>query len=232
MSGFDSKLSPRLNVSGHVGWGFVNSYQTGQSVFPSGLSPTTIDLTGIVPFTPQVGTANSLLADVALSYQLMRATKVSLTAAQAVVPTTFGQLQKSDVVGINVAHDINQWSSLSFSAQFSFIPATQGSSLFGGQTGSSEFFSASVGYSYQLAREWRSNLSYTYRERNDNTGIVRSSTVLFALARTYFVGKSHRNQPGRKRTGTRTRPPKHRLCLSDAPLIQSVRVYATVTRSF
>ena len=142
---------------------------------------------GVVPFQPQVGTATSILADLTLSYQLLKTTSLSLTAAQAVVPTTFGQLQKSDSIGITLAHNINQLSRLSFSAGFSFIPATQGNSIFTGQTGSSEFFSASVNYSYQLAREWRSNLSYTYRERNDSSGIARSSTVLFSLARDFTL---------------------------------------------
>ena len=192
MTGLDSKLSSRLTFTGHVGIGFVNSYQTGNQQSNSSslaiISSPEATAIGSTPFfQPQVGTGSSILADAALSYQLLKTTKVVLTAAQAVVPTTFGQLQKSDVVGINIAHDINQWSSLSFSAQFSFIPASQGSSLFGGQTGSSEFFSASVGYSYQLAREWRSNLSYTYRERKDNTGIARSSTVSFALVRDFTL---------------------------------------------
>jgi hypothetical protein len=44
-----------------------------------------------------------------------------------------------------------------------------------------------VNYSYRLAREWRSNLSYTYRERNDSSGIARSSTVLFSLARDFTL---------------------------------------------
>ena len=195
MTGIDSKLTPRLSFVGHVGVGLVNSYQTGgqstSALNVNNINPPELGIVtstvGVVPFQPQVGTATSILADLALSYQLLKTTSLSLTAAQAVVPTSFGQLQKSDSIGIALAHNINQLSRLSFSAGFSFIPATQGNSIFTGQTGSSEFFSASVGYSYQLAREWRSNLSYTYRERNDSSGIARSSTVLFSLARDFTL---------------------------------------------
>ena len=122
-----------------------------------------------------------------LTYQLLKTTRLSLTAAQAVVPLTTGQLQKSDAIGLTLTHDINSLSNLAFSTQFSFIPATSGNSVFGGQSGESEFFSASINYSYRLTREWRTNLSYTYRQRNDETGIARSSTVLFALSRDFTL---------------------------------------------
>ena len=183
MTGLNSKLTPLLTFSGHVGIGFVNSYQNAsmQTLIPPGLP-------GISPFVPQVGAANSILADATLTYQLLKTTKISLTAAQAVVPTTFGQMQKSDTVGLTLTHDINQRSNVSFSTSFVFVPATPANSVFGGQSGGdSDFFSASVAYGYQLTREWRTHLSYTFLERNDDTGIARSSTVLFSLSRDFTL---------------------------------------------
>ena len=182
MTGLDSRLSPRLTFTGHVGIGFVNSYQTAsvQSIIPPGLP-------GIAPFQPAGGAGNSIIADAALTYQLFKTTKVSLTAAQAIVPTTFGQLQKNDTIGFTIAHDINQLSNVSFSTQFAFTPATQGNSVFTGQTGNSEFFSASVNYGYKLTREWRTNLSYTYSERDDQSGTARSNTVLLSLSRDFTL---------------------------------------------
>lgn len=182
MTGLDSRLSPRLTFTGHVGIGFVNSYQTA-SVQPS----IPIGPPGIAPFQPAGGAGNSVLADAALTYQLFKTTKVSLTAAQAVVPTTFGVLQKNDTIGFTIAHDINQLSNVSFSTQFAFTPATQGNSVFNGQTSNSEFFSASVNYGYKLTREWRTNLSYTYIERDDQTGTARSNTVLLSLSRDFTL---------------------------------------------
>src|SRR3974390_353680 len=90
MTGLDSTFSPRLTFTGHLGWGFVNSYQTAGTQAASIPGPL-----GIAPFVPQTGTANSVLADAIVTYQLFKTTRVTLTAAQAVVPIQFGQLQKS-----------------------------------------------------------------------------------------------------------------------------------------
>src|ERR1017187_104228 len=90
MTGLQSKLSSRLSFTGHVGLGFVNSYQNGdaQPIIPSG------------PFQPQVGTGNGWLGDIALNYDLLKTTTVSLTAAHAITPLITGQLQLSDTVGL------------------------------------------------------------------------------------------------------------------------------------
>ena len=182
-TGLDTTFSPRLTFSGHLGWGFVNSYQTAgsQTVIASVPGPL-----GIAPFVPQAGTGNSWLGDATVGYQLSRTTRMSLYAAQAIVPTQFGQLQKSDSIGLTIAHDINHHSNLSFSTNFNYIPAAPGNSLFGGQSGSSEFFSASVNYGYQLTREWRTGLSYTYLQSN-STAIARSSMILFSLSRDFTL---------------------------------------------
>ena len=177
MTGLQSKLSSRLTFTGHVGLAFVNSYQNGgaQPIIPTG------------SFQPQVGAGNGWLGDVALSYQLLKNTNVSLTAAQAISPLLTGQMQLSDTVGLSLNHKINTASNLTFSTQFSYLPATSNSSFASNQTSASDFLSASVAYGYQLTREWRTNLSYTYRQRNDDTGLARSSTILFALSRDFTV---------------------------------------------
>jgi hypothetical protein len=182
-TGFDSTLSPRLTFSGHLGWGFVNSYQTAGSQTAIASVPGPL---GIAPFVPQTGTGNSWLGDATLGYQLSRTTRVSLTAAQAIVPLQFGQLQKSDTIGLTIAHDINHYSNLLFSTNFVYVPATPGNSIFGGQSSASEFFSASVSYGYQLTREWRTNLSYAYLQSN-STSIARSSIVTFSLSRDFTL---------------------------------------------
>ena len=51
-------------------------------------------------FQPQVGAGNGWLGDVALNYDLLKTTKVSLTAAQAISPLLTGQMQLSDTVGL------------------------------------------------------------------------------------------------------------------------------------
>jgi len=180
MTGVGSELAPYLTFLGHVGVGFVNGYQSGAAQ----ATPTPVP-SGVALFP--VGTANSILADATLTYRLLKDTKVSLTAAQVVAPTVTGQLQKSDTVGLAVDYTINSLSNLSFSTQFSYLPASQDNAFSTGQTGASNFISASVTYGYRLTREWRSNLTYTYAQRNDDTGLARSSTVLFSLARDFTL---------------------------------------------
>jgi hypothetical protein len=183
-SGLDTRLSARLTVNGHVGVAFVNSYQNG--VAP--LTPTPLALPGPAPFQPQVGAGNGVFADVGLNYDLLKSTTVSLTAAQALVPLLTGQIQKTDTVEMSLNYKINYFSNLSFSTQFSYLPpSSSAGALSSNQSSPSDFFSASVNYGYQLAREWRTNVSYTYRQRNDDTGLVRSSAVLFTLSRDFTL---------------------------------------------
>ena len=94
-----------------------------------------------------------------------------------IAPTSFGQLQKTTAAGLIVSYDINAWSNLAFLARFAH---TKSDVTFASTD--ADFFSAGVAYSYQLARDWRTRLSYTYRQRNDDTGTAQSSTVLLSLA--------------------------------------------------
>jgi hypothetical protein len=193
MTGISSQLSPRLNFIGNVGIGFVNSYQTAstQPIIPlistSAFVPI-IPLISTSTFVPQTGAGNSILADIALTYQLLKTTTLSFTAAQAVTPLFNGQLQKTDQAALTLNYGINHWSNLTFTGAFTFVPATTGNSIFGGQSNAeSEFFSASVGYNYRLSREWNTNLSYSYLQRNQSSGTVRSNLFQFTLSRDFTL---------------------------------------------
>jgi hypothetical protein len=181
LTGVDSKLSSRLSFNGHVGIGFVNAYQSSVTQTTAPAIPT-----GAASFQPQVGAGNSILADAALTYQLLRSTSVSLTAAQAILPLFTGQLQKSDTLGLTMTHNINEFSSLTYATQLSHIAAGTGA-FASSQSSNSNFITASVNYAYKLTREWRTNLSYTYRQRKNDTGLVKSNTILFALSRDFTV---------------------------------------------
>ena len=177
-TGLKSQLTPRLTFNGRIGVDFANSYQNSNAQ-SSGAAPL---------FEPQVGAGNGWLGDATLTYDLLKTTKVTLTAAHATIPLFTGALQTNDTMGLSVSYDINYLAKLSFSAQFSFVPASHSNSVFSsGQTSNSDFFSASVNYGYQLSSEWRANLSYTFHERNDDTGIARSSTISLALSRDFTV---------------------------------------------
>ena len=179
MSGLQSQLSQLLTFNGNVGLVFSNAYQNGNAQSP--IPPIPPIPPGVTPFQLQVGAGHGWVGDVGLTYRLLKDTSVSLTAAQAIIPTFTGQLQQTESIGMSLIHTINQFSNLVFSTQYA-----QSSSP--GQIGQAvtalDSFSASVSYGYQLTREWRTNLSYTYR---DNVGLATSSTVLFALSRDFTV---------------------------------------------
>ena len=171
-SGLKSQLSSRLSASANVLFYFANSYQNGiaQPINPSG------------SFQPLVGAGHSWGANVGVSYQLLKNTQVSLTAAQVIIPTFTGQLQQSQSIGATLGQTINEFSNLSFSANYA---QTTSPNTGLGLTGTSaEFFSASVYYGYQLTREWQTGVSYTYA---DNVGVASSSTILFRLSRDFTL---------------------------------------------
>ena len=165
MTGFQSKLTKRLTFSASAGEVFVNAYQH-EMVLPPGAIPLSL---------VQPGAGHDWVANVGLQYQLLKNTNLSVTAAQTIAPTVLGDLQKSDTVGATLSHDINEFANLSFTSNVAHTT--------GGTKGNA--FSAGVAFGYKLTREWRTRLSYTYRQRNDDTGLAKSSTVLLSLTRDF-----------------------------------------------
>ena len=167
MTGFQSQLTKRLTISGSIGGVFANAYQNGSTA-------------PIIPSTLQIqpGAARDWVGNIGAKYQLLKTTTVSFTAAQSVFPTILGNLQKSSTVGALITHDINPLSYVSFSTQFAHTLS------FGTEA---NFLSAQIAYGYKLTREWRTRLSYTYRQRMDDTGTARSSTVLLSLTRDFTL---------------------------------------------
>jgi hypothetical protein len=168
MTGMQSRLSGRLTFHADIGVDFVNAYQ--QGVAQSFIPPNTTQ--------QQPGASNGLLVDVGVTYQLLKTTQVSLTAAHSVTPTILGDLQESSSIGLSLNHNINYFSNLSLSTQFA---------IYNSAGTKSDNFTAQVGYGYRLTRKLRSNLSYTYRQRNDDTGVAKSSTILFSLTRDLTI---------------------------------------------
>ena len=167
MTGLTSQLTRRLTVNGSVGVSFANTWQNAV-VVPLGTT------------TFQTGAANGWVGQVGLNYQLLQTTSLSASAAQLIIPTTTGQLQKTTTAGFGISHSINAWSNLAFAANLAHTDSSvNATSLVLGTT--ADFFSARVAYSYQLARDWRTTLAYTFRQRDDNTGTANSSTVLLSL---------------------------------------------------
>jgi hypothetical protein len=177
-TGVQSQLSPRLSINGDFGWVFANAYENGNAA----ASTATPFIAGVTPFTPLIGAGNGWFGDVGLSYRLLKDTSVYFNAAHAIIPLFTGQLQLSETLGAGFSHQVNQASTWS-------VFASYGQSSSPGQIGQSvgalsDFFSIGINYSYQLAREWRTNMSYTFRE---NIGQAKANMVLFSLSRDFTL---------------------------------------------
>ena len=108
-TGARSQISPLLTVNGNIGLVVVNSYQKNP-----GQSATPVIPSSSVPFQPLVGAGTGWVADVGLTYRLLKTTSVSLNAAQSITPTLGGALQQSYSVGMALSHQINQLSNVAF----------------------------------------------------------------------------------------------------------------------
>ena len=160
--GVDATLSPLLSFRGHAGVAYVKAENGGPA-------------SSIVPFTigsPTSASNTSLIADMVLTYRMLKSTTFTLNAAQTIGPTLVGSLVKRTIVGAGVSQAINARSNLSFGSSVS----RQTSS---GTT--SDFLSASITYGYLLTREWNAQLSYRYLHRFASTGAASSSLILDPL---------------------------------------------------
>lgn len=157
MAGVDATMSPLLSFRGMIGAAYLQASQSVGATAP--LLP--LNTTGTS------GSVADLIADAALTYKLLKNTTLTVTANQTVGPSVIGSLTKSTTIGAGVTHLINSRSSVSFASS-----ATRQST-----TSSSDFYSASITYSYQLAREWASQVSYRHLHRTGVTG--GSGAVLF-----------------------------------------------------
>lgn len=192
-TGLQSQLSKRLSINGAIGLNFINAWQKAGT--PATIAP--VSTTSFEPPELQPGAGHGWLGNVGLTYQLLKTTQISLTAARSTIPTILGSLQQSQTIGFNLTHNINSLSNLTFSTQFSVITqsdnssnllAGSASSASGGST--SDLFTASASYGYRLTRELRTNLSYTYTQVGGiagSTGLIKSNTVLVSLSRDFTV---------------------------------------------
>jgi hypothetical protein len=153
--GVEATLSPLLSFHGTAGIGYVKAEQNATAT-----SSVPLAIAG-----PSSGSVADFITDMGLSYRMFKDTTLTLFGSQSISPSVIGSLQKVTSVGAGLSQIINSRSSLSFAAS-----ATRQIS-----TSSSDFYSASVTYSYQLAREWNSQISYRHLHRTASTGSTTSA---------------------------------------------------------
>jgi hypothetical protein len=155
------KVSERLTFNGSVGGAFSNTYQT--TALPFGATS--------AQFQP--GATSGWQANIGITYQLLKRMRILFTAGEALVPTTYGPIQKIASVGMVLNYDIDRLSNVSFYTHFAH-------NAFNGIS-PENLFSVGVGYQRRLARDWSANLSYSYHQRDNASGFASANTVLFGL---------------------------------------------------
>jgi hypothetical protein len=153
--GVDATLSPVLSFRGSAGVAYVKANQ----------DTTAIPSLQLGTGSPSSGAVADFITDMVLTYHMLKNTTVTLFGNQSIAPSVIGSLTKTTSVGASLSQTINSRSGLSFAASASRQTSTN----------SSDFYSASVTYSYQLAREWNSQISYRHLHRTGVTGTTSSA---------------------------------------------------------
>jgi hypothetical protein len=189
MIGIRSEPSVRLSFNAAVGallataQANASAVSSGTTFLPSVFQPagTTILPTGALqPVSILSGSgqsssasASDWLANVRVTYNFDPTTALTVVAAQIVAPDSFGNIFKTDSVGFFLQRQVNYSTSLSL-----FGDANQ---LTGVGT-QRKFYDLGATYGYRLTREWDTALTYTFRQRYDQTGSANSHSI-FVLAR-------------------------------------------------
>ena len=108
-----------------------------------------------------LGSTVGFIGDAHAIYRILKNTTLNLAVGQTVAPSITGTLTKRATLHAGVTQNINARSSVSLAGDIS----QQTSS---GIT--NDFLSGSVSYSYQLAREWNTSLTYRYLHRTATSG--------------------------------------------------------------
>ena len=155
MAGVDATLSPVLSFRGMAGAAYIKVDQSGTVASP------------VVTTSTPSGSVIGFITDMLLTYRMLKNTTLTLSGSQTVGPTVIGSLTQQTTISASLTQIINGRSSLSFATSASRQTTT----------GSTDFYSQSVAYSYQLAREWSTQLLYRHLHRTAATGAT--SGVIF-----------------------------------------------------
>ena len=152
------------------------------------ITTTTQDVTTPIPpaTTPlPSGTKLGWLADFLLIYKL-KMMEVSFLAAHSVAPSALGDLQERSTVSLTYRQDINAVSAFSLSGMFTRITAPPGSNAIlldqPAFTGNAvDVYTATLGYSHRLARDWNAQLTYKFTHRTAETNSANSNAVMLSV---------------------------------------------------
>jgi hypothetical protein len=148
--GVDTNPTALISFRANAGVAYLETHR-GVSTSPFG---------GTTSNTPVSGAITDWIGDAVLTYRMLKNTTLVMTASQSVGPSIVGSIFKRDTANATLAQTINSYSSLSFSAGWNRQIATT----------STDYVTASLTYSYTLAREWLAQFTYRFQHRFPSTG--------------------------------------------------------------
>jgi hypothetical protein len=161
-AGVDLTLSPLLSFRGNAGIVYVVANGTGSSsILPFS--------TGSVASTSGSASGSGYVANLMLTYKMLKNTTLTLSAVRTIAPSVVGSLTQTSTLHAGLSQVVDSRSSLSFGSDISQLS-------FSGTT--TELFSASVAYSYMLTHEWSAQLSYRYLHRLASAGTASSAATI------------------------------------------------------
>ena len=144
----DTQLTERLKLMARAGVGVVNTTGHSQSS----------------------DTSANFVANGQLTY-LLKNTTLSALASHDLVPSSLGQIQENTTVGLTVAHQINEWSSMLLSGLYlNQLPSTSGVQ----NNNNRQAVVLSVGYERNLIRDWDLQLTYKFTAQDNAEGFLGS----------------------------------------------------------
>ena len=164
MAGLDATLSPVLSFRGTAGDVYIKTDQSNSTI-----SPTAIPLSS--------ASVTDFITDMLLTYKMFKDTTLTLSGTQSVGPSVVGSLTKRISIRAGLFYTINGHSSLALSADASRLVTSS----------STDFYSASVGYNYQLAREWNASVTYRFLHRAASSSSSSGSSIFDPITGTPIV---------------------------------------------
>ena len=158
-----SQLTRRLTLNASVSGTFLDAYEKNPSAAPSAglFAPTGFNVTS--------GTQLAVQWSAEVQYLLSNTTRASLSAANVVTPTIFGQLQQTDSIGFTINHNINHSSALTFLTE---LTRSKSSGT------STQFITTALKYEYRLPRNWLTEVTLTYRQRDQMAATSGSTAAI------------------------------------------------------
>jgi hypothetical protein len=192
MMGVRFEPSARLSFYGAAGALLATARQSANpnvpvpNVVPSILLPSGPDVASLPAFQPaiflpgapavQAGSASAAdwLANLRVTYRFDPTTTLTWVAAQTVASDSFGNIFKTDSVGLLLQRQINYSAYVSLAAD---------ASRFTSIGTVSNFYTAAATYGYRFTREWDASLTYSFRQREASTFGKANSHSIFVLVR-------------------------------------------------